>query len=151
MRCGCEVARGGSGEVIMHLEAPWGDTYQRKKKRRNLTTANGARRKRRRKKEEGRRKKEEVDLTRSGPKARRILVPELFRKVRETPGRNFHQVSSKSELGRPSYDRKTKHFDFFVITRHHQDVYGRTFVDMNPTGLPHLSKQLRDQNNSQKP
>ena len=37
-----------------------------------------------------------------------ILVPELFKKVRETPGKNVHQVSSKSELGCPSYDRKTK-------------------------------------------
>ena len=26
-----------------------------------------------------------------------ILVPELFKKLRETPGNNFHQVSCKSE------------------------------------------------------
>ena len=37
-----------------------------------------------------------------------ILVPELFKKVRETPGKKIHQGSSKSELGCPSYDRKTK-------------------------------------------
>ena len=37
-----------------------------------------------------------------------ILVPELFRKLRETPGNNFHLVSSKSEPGCPSYDQKTK-------------------------------------------
>ena len=32
-----------------------------------------------------------------------ILVPELFKKLRETPGNNFHLVSSKSESGCPSY------------------------------------------------
>ena len=31
-----------------------------------------------------------------------ILVLELFKKLRETPENNFHQVSSKSEPGRPS-------------------------------------------------
>ena len=31
-----------------------------------------------------------------------ILVPELFKKLRETPGNNFHQVSSKSDPGCPS-------------------------------------------------
>ena len=36
-----------------------------------------------------------------------ILVPELFRKLRETPGKNFHLVSSKCEPGCPSYDKKT--------------------------------------------
>ena len=35
-----------------------------------------------------------------------ILVPELFRKLRETPGNNLHLVSSKSKRGRPSYDKK---------------------------------------------
>ena len=35
-----------------------------------------------------------------------ILVPELFRKLRETPGNNFHLVSSKSKRGCPSYDQK---------------------------------------------
>ena len=39
---------------------------------------------------------------------------------------------------------------FLVITRNPEDVYGRKLVEMNPTGLPRLSKQLRDQNNSQK-
>ena len=33
------------------------------------------------------------------------MVPELFKKVRETPGKSFHQVSSKSELKCPSYDQ----------------------------------------------
>ena len=33
-----------------------------------------------------------------------ILVPELFRKVRETPGEKIHQVSSKSECLGPSYE-----------------------------------------------
>ena len=37
-----------------------------------------------------------------------ILVPELFRKLRETPGNNFHLVSSKSESGCPSYDQKNR-------------------------------------------
>ena len=30
-----------------------------------------------------------------------ILVPELFKKLRETPGNNFHQVSSTSDKFRP--------------------------------------------------
>ena len=37
-----------------------------------------------------------------------ILVPALFKKLRGTPGINFHQVSSKSELMGPSYDQKTE-------------------------------------------
>ena len=37
-----------------------------------------------------------------------ILVPELFRKLRETPGMHSHLFSSKSEPGCPSYDKKTK-------------------------------------------
>ena len=36
-----------------------------------------------------------------------ILAPELFRKLRETPGMHSHQVSSKSETGGPTYDQKT--------------------------------------------
>ena len=36
-----------------------------------------------------------------------ILVPELFRKLRETPRKQIHQVSSKFELECPSYDKKT--------------------------------------------
>ena len=40
-----------------------------------------------------------------------ILVPELFKKLRETPGNNSHQVSSKSELMGPSYDQKTENFN----------------------------------------
>ena len=35
-----------------------------------------------------------------------ILVPELFRKLRETPGNNFHLVSSSSEPGCPSSVQK---------------------------------------------
>ena len=35
------------------------------------------------------------------------LVPELFKKLRETPGNNFHQVSSKSDPGCPSNPKKT--------------------------------------------
>ena len=35
-----------------------------------------------------------------------ILVPELFRKLRETPGMHSHQVSSKSEIGCTSYDQR---------------------------------------------
>ena len=37
-----------------------------------------------------------------------ILVPELFRKLRETCGIHFHLVAFKSELECPSYDQKTK-------------------------------------------
>ena len=32
-----------------------------------------------------------------------ILVPELFKKLRETPGNNFHQVSSKSDWFTPKF------------------------------------------------
>ena len=35
-----------------------------------------------------------------------ILVPELFRKLRETPGKNSHQVWSKSVRSFMSYDQK---------------------------------------------
>ena len=38
----------------------------------------------------------------------------------------------------------------FVITRNQSDVYGRNLVEIDPTSLRHLSKQLRDQSNSQK-
>ena len=41
-------------------------------------------------------------------------------------------------------------FSFLVITRSHDAVYGRNLVEIDPTSLPHLSKQLRDLNNSQK-
>ena len=37
-----------------------------------------------------------------------IQVPGLLEKLREAPGINFHQVSSKSELMGPSYDKKMK-------------------------------------------
>ena len=36
-----------------------------------------------------------------------ILVPEPIKKVGDTGRNNFHQVSSKSEPGCPSYDPKT--------------------------------------------
>ncbi len=39
-------------------------------------------------------------------------------------------------------------FCFFVITRNHSDVYGRNLVEIDPTSLPQLSIQLRDQKNS---
>ena len=32
-----------------------------------------------------------------------------------------------------------------VIARNHEDVYGRKSVEMDPTSLPQLSEQLRDQ------
>ena len=41
-----------------------------------------------------------------------ILVPELFKKLRETPGNNFHQVSSKSDKFRPWKIRKS-HIKYF--------------------------------------
>ena len=41
-------------------------------------------------------------------------------------------------------------FSFLVITRNRSDVYGRNLVEIDPTSLPQLSKQLRDQKNSQK-
>ena len=37
-----------------------------------------------------------------------------------------------------------------VITRNQSDVYGRNLVEIDPTSLPQLSKQLRDLNHSQK-
>ena len=37
-----------------------------------------------------------------------------------------------------------------VITRNQSDAYGRNLVEIDPTSLPHLSKQLRDLDNSQK-
>ena len=40
-----------------------------------------------------------------------FLVPELFRKVGETPGFHFHQVSSIYVFVGPSYDPKTENFD----------------------------------------
>ena len=40
-------------------------------------------------------------------------------------------------------------FSFLVITRNHSYIYGRNLVEIDPTSLPQLSKQLRDQNNSQ--
>ena len=39
-----------------------------------------------------------------------FLVPELYRKLRETRGINFHQVSSIYVLMVPSYDQKTEFF-----------------------------------------
>ena len=75
---GCEeVARRvqgggrGCGEAIRHRECPWG--HQEEETRRHLRWAMG----------EGRRKKasgkEEVDLTRSGPKARRIRASDFLK------------------------------------------------------------------------
>ena len=37
-------------------------------------------------------------------------VPELYRKLRETYGRNSLYLSSRSELMVPSYDKNTKRF-----------------------------------------
>ena len=41
-------------------------------------------------------------------------------------------------------------FGFLVIARTLSNVYGRNLVEIDPTSLPDLSKQLRDQNNNQK-
>ena len=41
-------------------------------------------------------------------------------------------------------------FSCFVITRNRSDIYGRNLVEIDPTSLPQLSKQLRDQKNRQK-
>ena len=91
-----------------------------------------------------------------------ILVPELFRKLRETPGNNFHLVSSKSKRGCSSYDQKLKnsatenmfhcvlYFGFLDITRTEPVGFGPDLVGILPMSLPQLSKQLRDQNHSQK-
>ena len=43
-----------------------------------------------------------------------------------------------------------KIFTQMVTTRKHEDVYGRNLVEMDPTSLPQLSSQLRDQTISQK-
>ena len=41
-------------------------------------------------------------------------------------------------------------FCFLVITRNQSDVYGRNLVEIDPTSLPDLFKQLRDLNDSKK-
>ena len=41
------------------------------------------------------------------------MVPELFRKLRETPGNKFHLASCKSQSGCPSYDQKTNLVQLF--------------------------------------
>ena len=41
-------------------------------------------------------------------------------------------------------------FSFLVIARNHSDIYGRNLVEIDPTSLPQLSIQLRDQKNSKK-
>ena len=41
-------------------------------------------------------------------------------------------------------------FRCLVITRNHTGIYGRNLVEIDPTSLPHLSKQLRDLKNRQK-
>ena len=44
-----------------------------------------------------------------------FLVPELYRKLRETRGINFHQVSSIYVLVVSSYDQKTKSLKFSIL------------------------------------
>ena len=44
-----------------------------------------------------------------------------------------------------------KKFSFLVITRSQELGFGRNLVEIDPRSLPDLFKQLRDQNNSQKP
>ena len=89
-----------------------------------------------------------------------ILVPELFRKMRETCGKQFHLVVSKSEISCPSYAQKaysSYYYDYYydfrvgflVIARTGSLGFGRHLVEICPRSLPQLSKQLRDQNNSQ--
>ena len=46
-----------------------------------------------------------------------ILVPELSRKLRETPGKNSHQVSSKSKRSCTSYEPKTKNIELNNVFR----------------------------------
>ena len=41
-------------------------------------------------------------------------------------------------------------FSFLVIARNRSDVYGRNLVEIDPTSLPQLSIQLRDQKNIKK-
>ena len=95
-----------------------------------------------------------------------ILVPELFKKLRETPGNNFHQVSSKSNPGCPSNLMLSHNLagglhDLQILSWENviefsQDPgselvgFGRNLVEIVPRSLPELFKQLRDQNNSQK-
>ena len=44
-----------------------------------------------------------------------------------------------------------KTFSCFVITQSHELGFGRNLVQIVPTSLPQLSKQLRTLNNSQNP
>ena len=41
-------------------------------------------------------------------------------------------------------------FSFLIITRHHELGFGRNLVEIHPTSLPDLPKQLRHLNNGQK-
>ena len=106
-----------------------------------------------------------------------ILHPELFKKLRETPGNNFHQVSYKSEPGCPSYDEKQKKVQIVLIltvlvltvlvltvlvlvknlvknppliTRSQELRFGRNLVEIVPRSLPQLSKQLTARKNDQR-
>ena len=57
-----------------------------------------------------------------------ILVPELFRKLRETPGMHSHLVSPKSEPGCPSYDQTTKKNRFLFSSSFASGVCFPTFL-----------------------
>ena len=69
-RGGCESLRGWLGEVIRHFKGSPGKHIKRRKEEEDLTTGEGKRKK-------ARGKEEEVDLTRSGPKARRTYLTYL--------------------------------------------------------------------------
>ena len=43
-----------------------------------------------------------------------------------------------------------KFFSFLVIARNHSDIYGRNLGEIDPTSLPQLSIQLRDQKTARK-
>ena len=86
-----------------------------------------------------------------------ILVPELFRKLRETPGNNFHLVSSKSESGRPSYDQKTKAKNLEVTypPQHDLQIFRLDVViefSKDPPGsLPPVKNIAKSKGNLRKP
>ena len=44
-----------------------------------------------------------------------ILDPEVFKKLRESPENNFHEVSSKSEPGCQSYDSKPNKVNGYIV------------------------------------
>ena len=74
----------------------------------------------------------------------RKIVPQLFLGDPLIKGRDYAQILILVNL------ILVKNFSFLIITRHHELGFGRNLVEIHPTSLPDLPKQLRHLNNSQK-